>query len=105
MSKNSLLSGQRGALWKSDGRNVKQEAKRGVSQARLQSAVPYIICFPNEPGRLGAERGPGGVISAAYEQPCPAATAGPRQPPEILPIILPHVLSLLVMEMRKGSGS
>lgn len=83
----------------------RMEAKRGVSQARLQSAVLYIICFSNERGRFGAERGPGGVISAAYEQPCPAATAGPRQPPEILPIILPHVLTLLVMEMSKCSGS
>lgn len=47
----------------------------------------------------------GGVTSAAYEQPRPAATAGPCRPPEILPIILPHVLTVLVMEVSKCSGS
>lgn len=51
------------------------------------------------------QRGVWGVSSAAYEQRCPAATAGPPRPPEILPIILPHVLTVLVMEMSKCSGS
>lgn len=92
----------------------RKEAERRLPRSSLQSAVRWFISFAFQMNLEGSGVGAesmtqkgvrGGVSSAAYEQPCPAASAGPRQPPEILPIILPRVLAVLVMEMRKCSGS
>lgn len=43
--------------------------------------------------------------SSAYEQSCPAATAGPHWPPEILPIIPLSCPTVLVTEMSECTGS